>query len=160
MRIRFSALVLILALLVICTTSAIAGQPAAADKTTVNDKAALKKLLGPHMFSVQWVSWDYFGTATVTDNKGLLEVKGEQRSRTNGDFVTIDGVITEVNTNAFTFKGNVTVRVEYINNGDPCVRDGEMQFKIVGHRQYWRMYPMDSPCDEATDYVDIFFRAR
>jgi hypothetical protein len=33
-----------------------------------------------------------------------------------------------------------------------------MTFKITGKRKYWRMQQFDNPCDEAADYVDIYFR--
>ena len=50
----------------------------AQDKTIVSDAGAKKMLLGKHLFSLQWISWDYFGAATVTDKKGVLYLKGEQ----------------------------------------------------------------------------------
>jgi hypothetical protein len=33
-----------------------------------------------------------------------------------------------------------------------------MVFKITEKRKYWRLQEMQSPCDTATDYVDIFMR--
>lgn len=48
--------------------------------------------------------------------------------------------------------------ISWNNNGAPCKRDGTMTFAITGKRKYWRLQEMQSPCDETTDYVDIFLR--
>lgn len=46
----------------------------------------------------------------------------------------------------------------YKNEGRPCEREGVMTFEMTGSRKYWRLQQMQSPCDETTDYVDIFLR--
>jgi hypothetical protein len=38
------------------------------------------------------------------------------------------------------------------------MRQGDFTFKVTGKRKYWRMQEMDNPCDEATDYVDIYYK--
>lgn len=117
-------------------------------------------LLGKHMLSLQWVSWDYFGIATVTNRRGEYLLKGEQKGRGEQatDFVTIDGVITAIEAKEFKFSGTIVTQVSHINGGDPCTREGEFTFKITGKRKYWRLQQMDNPCDPVTDYVDIYFR--
>ncbi|MBL8183290.1 MAG: hypothetical protein JNK51_00045 [Blastocatellia bacterium] len=127
-------------------------------RTAVADAAAAKRLLGKHMLSLQWISWDYFGTATVTNKKGVYALKGEQRGRGNTDFVTIDGTISRIDTKEFTFSGAIVTQVSHINGGEPCMREGEFTFKITGTRKYWRLMQMGNPCDPVTDYVDIYFR--
>ena len=127
-------------------------------KVIVNDMAAKQMLVGAHRLSLQWISWDYFGKAVVTEKNGSLLIKGEQRGRGNDDYVTMDGVITRVDAKEFTFEGDIITRVSHINKGEPCKRSGEMTFRITGNRRYWRLQQMDNPCDEAADYVDIFFR--
>src|ERR1044071_1647152 len=124
-------------------------------KVIVNDMAAKQMLLGAHRFSLQWISWDYFGKATVTEKNGSLFIKGEQRGRgkSDGDYVTIDGVITGVDAREFTFDGEIEVRVSYNNSGQPCKRTGEMTFRITGNRRYWRLQQMNNPCEEIVDYV-------
>ena len=106
------------------------------------------------------MSWDYFGIATVTNRAGVYSIKGEQKGRgmSKGDYVSIDGVITSIDAKEFGFKGKITMRVSHINGGQPCVRDGDFTFKITGKRRYWRLQQMDNPCDQATDYVDVYFR--
>lgn len=130
----------------------------AQQKTEILDAKAKAMLLGRHKLALQWISWDYFGSATVTQRNGTLRLKGRQAGRGTGDYLTVDGVVTSVDTREFKFDGKIVVKVSHINNGKPCVRQGEMTFKITGTRRYWRLQEMDNPCDVATDYVDIFFR--
>ena len=136
----------------------IAGSAFAQQRTRINDARAKAMLLGRHRLSLQWISWDYFGTATVTERRGVLFLKGEQKGRGSSDFVRVDGRITSVDAKQFTFDGKVVMQISHINGGEPCEREGEMTFKITGKRKYWRMQEMDNPCDEATDYVDIYFK--
>jgi hypothetical protein len=130
----------------------------AQERTVINDARAKTSLLGRHRLSLQWISWDYFGAATVTERGGVLYLKGNQRQRGGSDYLTIDGVITSIDAKEFSFSGKIVTRISHINGGAPCVRDGDFTFKITGKRKYWRLQEMDSPCDTATDYVDIFFR--
>lgn len=130
----------------------------AQEKTQINNVKAKNILLGKHLLTLQWISWDYFGSATVTNRRGVFYLKGKQKSRKDSDYVELDGVITEINEKNFVFNGTVTMRVSHINNGEPCERTGEMTFAITGKRKYWRLQEMDSPCDTTTDYVDIYFR--
>ncbi len=128
------------------------------EKTVINDQVAKRKLLGKHLFSLQWISWNYFGKANVTQKNGVYYLKGTQKSRENDDYLEIDGVITEINSKNFKFDGKITTKVSHINEGEPCVREGEMNFAITGKRKYWRLQEMQNPCNEVTDYVDIFFQ--
>jgi len=128
-------------------------------KTIINDQNAKQMLLGKHRFSLQWISWDYFGSALVTETNGTLSITGEQRGRGNTDYVKMDGVITRVDGKEFGFKGTIIIQVSTNNKGAVCKREGEMTFHITNNRRYWRLKEMDSPCEEIVDYVDIFFRA-
>jgi len=126
--------------------------------TAVNDAAAAKMLLGKHMLSLQWISWDHFGAANVTNSRGVYRIKGEQKGRGNTDYLTIDGFITSIDEREFVFDGTIVSQVSHINGGAPCTREGEFVFKITGERKYWRLQQMDNPCDPVTDYVDVYFR--
>jgi hypothetical protein len=128
------------------------------EKTVVNDTKARAALVGRHKLSLQWISWDYFGAASVVNRNGVLYLKGEQKSRENSDFVKLDGVIVSIDEKEFVFNGTITTQISHIANGDPCERTGEMTFRITGKRKYWRLQEMDNPCDDVTDYVDIYFR--
>lgn len=134
------------------------GQAFAQQKTDVNDKKAAQILIGRHKLSLQWISWDYFGAANVTNRKGIYYLKGEQKGRGNTDFLRIDGVITSIDPKEFKFDGTVEMQISHINSGQPCKREGSLTFRITGKRKYWRMQEMDNPCDGVTDYVDIYFR--
>lgn len=126
--------------------------------TVVKDEPAKAKLLGAHKLSLQWISWDYFGTATAVEKDGLITIKGEQRAKTGSDSVLLDGVVTEIDKNSFTFNGSIVTKVSFINGGQACVRQGNFTFRATGSRKYWRLKEMDSPCGPETDYVDIYFR--
>lgn len=137
--------------------SAFALPLSAQTKTVIKDKPAKAKLLGTHKLSLQWISWDYFGKATVTEKNGTIYLKGEQKSRKGADFVKIDGIITSVEAKSFTFNGTIITQVSHNNDGKPCTREGEMTFTITGKRKYWRLQQMQNPCGVETDYVDIYF---
>ncbi len=129
-----------------------------AQKTVVKNSPAKTRLLGKHQLSLQWISWDYFGTATVTNKKGVFHLKGEQRQKDGDDFLKIDGIITLIEKTSFTFVGKIETSVSHIKGGEVCLREGEMTFRITGKRKYWRLMQMDNPCEAVTDYVDIYFR--
>lgn len=150
-HIKFAAIAALLSLFV-------AVSAAAQEKTAVNNAYAKRLLLGKHFFSLQWISWDHFGRADVTEKDGLLRIRGEQRSRENDDLLTIDGIITEVNRYNFRFRGTIVTKVSHNNGGEPCVREGDFTFAITGKRKYWRLQEMDSPCEQIVDYIDIFLR--
>lgn len=130
----------------------------AQERTRINSTSAVKMLLGRHMLSLQWISWDHFGTATVTNTRGVYRIKGEQKGRGNSDFLRIDGYISSIDAKEFTFQGTIITQISHINDGEPCTREGEFVFRITGNRKYWRLMQMDNPCDQATDYIDIYFR--
>lgn len=146
-----NTLSLLLLVLVLC------GQAVSQQQTNINDQEAARMLLGRHMFSLQWVSWDRFGAATVVNRKGVYRLTGEQRNA-GGDLVKIDGVITSIDEKEFGFNGTIVTQVSHINGGAECVREGEFTFRITGKRKYWRLMQMENPCDPVTDYVDIFFK--
>lgn len=130
----------------------------AQQRTVINGAKAKKMLLGGHKISLQWISWDYFGRANVTERKGVLYLKGRQDARKSKDFVTVDGSITSIDDKEFTFNGKIVTQVSHIFGGKPCTREGEMTFRITGKRKYWRLQKIDNPCDGVADYVDIYFR--
>jgi hypothetical protein len=148
-------IILIAQLITSAATTAVLPQET---KTVFGDNRTKTRLLGSHRFSLQWISWDYFGKATVTERRGTLFITGSQKSRKNADYVAIDGKIIRVDAKQFVFDGKITTKVSSINDGEPCVRNGEMTFKITSNRKYWRLQEMLNPCTNVeTDYVDIFF---
>ena len=128
--------------------------------TIVNNQGAKKKLLGEHSFGVQWLGDTRPGTVTVTEKDGQFYIKGQQKGTAGAgvnDYVTIDGTITKINKRNFVFNGEISIKVNFIADGKPCVRNGEMTFRISGKRKYWRLKENANPCGTYTDYVDIYF---
>ena len=118
----------------------------------------VKNILGKHMCSLQWISWKDFGSVTISqDSDKTIHVRGGQKSKTNSDYLDIDGTLTVVNPLHLKFEGEIITCVDYINNGKPVKRKGTYNFTVAGQRRYWRMQEMTNPDDECCDYVDIYF---
>jgi len=137
----------------LCAASIAQGDP------VINDQKAAKQLLGKHALTLQWI-----GTGGLKD-AGSAEVKQEGgewrltgRNEAKEGLVSLDGMVTQIDKTTFTFKGKVVTKVDYIFDGKECAREGEVTFERKGARKYWRMYPVDNPCDVAADYIDIFLR--
>lgn len=158
---RSPGAVLALLLTALCAPLAWAGEDAAAPvKTQVNDANARKLLLGEHLLTLQWLTPDNgaAGKAQVTEENGLLKLKGSQRDA-KGNYLTVEGVIETVDTKSFVLVGKVDLRVDFLAGGKACPREGRFTFRITGKRRYWRMKEMDNPCEENhVDYVDLFLR--
>lgn len=132
--------------------------PAAPAKTQVNDAKAREQLLGEHLLTLQWISdGKKVGKAQVTEENGLLKLRGEQRAP-KGNYVTVEGVIERVDTKSFVLVGKVETRVDFIAGGKVCPREGRFTFRITGKRRYWRMKEMNNPCEDVVDYVDVYLR--
>jgi hypothetical protein len=134
-------------------------QPETQTRTIVNSPTSAKKLVGKHKLNLQWIgsdNWDEFGNLKVTDQQGMMLISGNQAK--GEDYLQINGKIIRIDDKQFTFQGKIVTQVSHMNKGAACERDGEMIFKITENRKYWRLQQMQSPCDIATDYVDIFMR--
>jgi hypothetical protein len=138
----------------LCTASMAQADP------VISDQKAAKQLLGKHALTLQWI-----GTAGHLKDAGSAEVKqenGEWRLSGRNDakegFVSLDGIVTKIDKTTFTFKGKIVTKVEFIFEGKECPREGEWTFERKGSRKYWRMYPIDNPCEAVADYIDIFLR--
>ncbi|MBU1109041.1 MAG: hypothetical protein KKB51_20345 [Candidatus Riflebacteria bacterium] len=149
-------------LLLLLTTPAVAGEINTilqADVTVINDPVAATKLVGEHFLALQWISWDHFGKVTIAKNDtAAWKISGRQDSRENNDYLSIDGIVTEISTLSFGFSGKIVTKVSLINNGEPVTRSGNMTFRISGKRRYWRLKEMQNPEDNVVDYIDIFFK--
>lgn len=118
----------------------------------------VKNILGKHMCSLQWISWKDFGTVIISqDSDRTVHVKGGQKSKTNSDYLEIDGILTVINPLHLQFAGEIITCVDHINNGKAVKRKGTYNFTVAGQRRYWRMQEMTNPDDPCCDYVDIYF---
>ena len=118
----------------------------------------VKNILGNHMCSLQWISWKDFGTVIISqDSDRTVHVKGGQKSKTNSDYLEIDGTLTVINPLHLKFSGEIITCVDHINSGKLVKRKGTYNFTVAGQRRYWRMQEMTNPDDGCCDYVDIYF---
>lgn len=116
-----------------------------------------RKVVGKHKLSLQWISWDYFGTANIVkEADGRLRCTGQQLSRENDDYLKIDGYINIQSDTHLVFVGTITTKIYHIYNGEPYVREGTYDFIATKGRKFWRLQQMDN--GDCTDYVDIFFK--
>ena len=118
----------------------------------------VKNILGRHMCSLQWISWKDFGSVRISqDSDKTVRVKGGQKSKSNSDYLEIDGTLTVINPLHLRFTGEIITCVDHINSGKPVKRKGTYNFTVAGQRRYWRMQEMTNPEDGCCDYVDIYF---
>jgi len=157
---------LVLSGLLVASTPAPSATPAATNaRKAANglDDAARARLVGEHMLTLQWLGWGDLsgaGKLVVEDAGDTLPMRGEQRGvgENAGDYLRIDGRIVAASRDGFVFEGEILTRVHHIANGGECRRSGTFTFRATGKRRYWRLQEMQSPCDSATDYVDVYFR--
>lgn len=119
-----------------------------------------RKVVGKHLLSLQWISWDYFGTCEITKvNNGKYRCVGSQHSKENSDYLKLEGYISIVNENHLRFTGTIITRLHDMNNGNEHIREGTFDFKSTGGRKYWREQEMTGS-DGCTDYIDIYFQKK
>ena len=128
---------------------------------TVKDKAALKALVGKHALSLQWLQGKDKGAVEVFQDANHVRIRGEHRDPA-GDFVTLEGWITEVKAKQFSVRGKLVTRSRLIAKGVECAREGDFTFAIKGGRKFWRLQEMKNPCEggDVVDYVDVTIAKR
>jgi len=123
---------------------------------------AREKILGTHAFSDQWISWDYFGSANITeDANGTVRISASQigKGKEAGDYVKINGTVQIVSATKMTITGTMVTKISSMNNGEECVKRGSFVFESTDSRQYWRGQDGDF-CGDGWHYLDIFFRRK
>jgi len=110
-----------------------------------------------HGLTLQWIGWDRRGQAVVERRAGRAFMRGEQRSADGADYLILDGEIVDVDRAGFTLRGRIVTRVGFDNDGQPCVREGDLRFQAPPGRAYWRLQASRSPCSTLTDYIDVYF---
>jgi hypothetical protein len=136
----------------------------APENTVIHDPAAAQALEGDHRFSLQWISWENFGSVTITHEDGLLRIRGHQIREGTGEVsqarqaMTIDGVIAAIDQTTFEFEGEIMIRLGRGGEAeDPCLRKGKLTFKYrEGNSRSWRLSQQQNPCVDHVDYVDIY----
>lgn len=131
--------------------------PAEAQRTIVNDQAALARLRSNSGVTLQWISFESpaRGHIRVSDVAGRVHLSGTQVQRGGAGRLELDGDVVEISPRSFTFRGRIAI-TDTPDPGRECLRDGTYEFRITGRRRYWRLQQMEQ-CDGLTDYVDIYF---
>lgn len=117
-------------------------------------------LSGRHGLTLQWISFSQPGRVDFKKTgKDTYDIEGRQSGRKGCDscHVYIKGKMVRVDAKTLKFTGRIETLVDYNNNGEPCVTEGEAIFLSTGTRKYWRLQHMQR-CGDATDYVDIYFK--
>lgn len=129
-----------------------------------------RKIVGKHMLTLQWISWESYGTVVIKkEADGTLSCRGEQRARNcrkgveqgnidNDDYVMLNGTIDIIDANHLIFNGEIREKVYHINNGEEVLRSGTYNFVTKEKRKYWRMQEIENPIDNCADYIDIYFK--
>ena len=117
-----------------------------------------RKVVGKHLLSLQWISWDYFGTCEITkSSNGTFRCVGSQYSKENSDYLKLDGYISIISADHLQFTGVIKTKIHHLNSGNEYVRQGSFDFISTAGRKYWREQEMAGP-DGVTDYIDIYFK--
>jgi hypothetical protein len=98
------------------------------------------------------------GVATVTKQGALWTIKGRLDSvapGSEGDWVSIDGVVERIAANHVQIRGEVAFRVAKVQNGTPCKVAGLLHFRRSGKSQVWRLAEGDNPCDGTQELFDL-----
>jgi hypothetical protein len=131
------------------------------EQTKLNDPKAVSALEGLHNLSLQWIESKY-GKLTITRENEIYSMNGKQNNPKNDDLLTINGIITEINSKSFKFCGTIVTKITHLNNAQECSRSGLFTFAIRGKRKYWRLQEKTNPCETGgvVDYIDVFFKIR
>ncbi|MFT5861215.1 MAG: hypothetical protein ACI865_003337 [Flavobacteriaceae bacterium] len=114
-------------------------------------------ILGKHNFSLQWIEGG-MGSVEFTDKGGAIMVRGKQLSEEyEGDFIEIEASLISADEKKLVMEGIIAISSHIINNGELCLREGTFTFIVTNGRKYWRLADVQNPCDEVSDYIDIFF---
>lgn len=100
------------------------------------------------------------GVATITKHGALWTIKGRLDSvapGTEGDWVSIDGVVERIAAKNVYLRGEVAFRVAKVQNGTACKVAGLLHFRRSGKSQVWRLVEGDNPCDGTREMFDLAY---
>lgn len=125
------------------------------DATRILDRKAAQRLLNNKGLTLQWIDWDRRGTAIVSRQGALWKLRGAQTDAKGQGKLFLDGTITEIGADYFTFAGKIRI-TDTPDPGRVCEKDKTWHFAITQNRSYFRLREFEW-CDDLTDYVDIYF---
>ena len=132
----------------------------------VSPKQIEDNILGEHGLTLQWLdnqNKGNRGSAKIFKKDDTLRIEGYQHETNDGqlNYLKINGTIKVISLRELEFKGTITTKVNYINDGLEYERTGTYLFKAWGKRRYWRMQTNRTQPDgdhDVTDYIDIHFK--
>lgn len=131
------------------------GGTIAPEPTRVLDPASAQRLRANKGLTLQWLDWNTRGSVFVTDEHGVLRLRGAQAEAGGPGRLFLDGVVTEVGQGYFTFEGTIRI-TDTPDRGRSCEKDKTWHFAVTQGRSYYRLREFEW-CDGLTDYVDIYF---
>lgn len=127
------------------------------EPTRVLDRAAGNRLINNSGITLQWISWDSPGSATIREGAdGIWTINASQKARGNeAGALYVSGTIREIGADYFIMDGTVKI-TDTPDAGRDCTKPGESRFAVTQNRKYWRLREFEW-CDGLTDYIDIYF---
>lgn len=159
-RLTFAAL---LSTLLLPATTATANNPVtgaprpAGDATRILDRKAAQRLLANKGLTLQWIEFETpkRGTARVSIEGKTWRLRGTQSAANGAGKLLLDGTITEIGVDYFTFAGRITI-TDTPDAGRACDKTKTWHFGITQKRPYYRLREFEW-CDGLTDYIDVHF---
>lgn len=131
-------------------------EPEAAEPTRILDRKAAQRLRTNSGLTLQWIGWGRTrGTAHVRTEDGVWKLQGAQAEAGGSGRLLIEGRITEIGHDYFTFVGRIRIS-DTPDVGRVCDENKSWRFAITQKRSYYRLREFEW-CDGLTDYIDIHF---
>jgi hypothetical protein len=126
------------------------------DPTRILDLKAARRLHANKGLTLQWIDWGKTrGTAHVWTEGEVWKLRGAQAEAGGPGRLLLDGTITEIGADYFTFVGRIRIS-ETPDAGRVCDKDKTWHFAITQKRSYYRLREFEW-CDGLTDYIDVHF---
>lgn len=134
----------------------LASKPPAPEPTRILSPAAAQRLRANKGLTLQWLDWNrHRGHAAVTVSNGVWKLRGAQAEAAGPGRLFLDGTITEIGADYFTFEGTIRI-TDTPDKGRVCEKDKTWHFAVTQRRPYYRLREFEW-CDFLTDYIDIYF---
>ena len=151
----------LLLVMLVCVCTQVQAQTAQEKAKTALYQKLLKMYTGNRIMTLQWLNESATKKAKsgkvitkVEQGSPVLSMKGEQR-KDEANFLIIDGTMQPISATEFLFSGTITTKVNYLNEGKECVKEGNFTFKKHPGRVFYRLQEKDN-CSGEVNYVDIF----
>ena len=128
----------------------------APEPTRILDPAGAQRLRANKGLTLQWLDWNrHRGHAAVTVSNGVWKLRGAQAEAAGPGRLFLDGTITEIGRDYFTFEGTIRI-TDTPDKGRVCEKTKTWHFAVTQRRPYYRLREFEW-CDYLTDYVDVYF---